>query len=137
MHPVRRRRRLLPLSAMRFCIACSWRMHSKGLPNVASTRQTLDSLSSNLQESIGVRQSEFRPVLAPAPGKKDVGRRPLRNVGKLAISQIVPDPAQPRVEFSDEALERLALSIRDKGQLSPIRVRWSGELEKWIIICGE
>lgn len=104
---------------------------------MASTRQTLDALSGHLQESMGVRQTDFRPVLAPAPGKKDIGRRPLRNVGRLAVNQIVPDPDQPRAEFSEEALERLALSIREKGQLSPIRVRWSEALEKWIIICGE
>ena len=104
---------------------------------MASTRQTLDALSGNLQESMGVRQSDFRPVLAPAPGKKDIGRRPLRNVGKVAISQVVPDPDQPRMEFQEEALDQLALSIREKGQLSPIRVRWSDQLEKWVIIVGE
>lgn len=104
---------------------------------MASTRQTLDALSGNLQESMGVRQTDFRPVLAPAPGKKDLGRRPLRNVGKVAISQVVPDPEQPRVEFEEDALDRLALSIREKGQLSPIRVRWSDKLEKWVIISGE
>ena len=104
---------------------------------MASTRHSLDAFASNMQESMGVRQVELRPVLAPAPAKKDAGRRPLRNVGKLAITQVVPDPAQPRVEFSEEALEQLALSIRDKGQLSPIRVRWSDEQEKWIIISGE
>jgi len=32
---------------------------------------------------------------------------------------------------------QLALSIREKGQLSPIRVRWSESLEKWIIISGD
>jgi ParB family chromosome partitioning protein len=104
---------------------------------MASTRQSLDAFATNMQESMGVRQAELRPVLAPTPGKKDAGRRPLRNVGKLAIAQVVPDPAQPRVEFSAEALERLASSIRDKGQLSPIRVRWSESLEKWMIISGE
>ena len=104
---------------------------------MASTRQSLDAFATNMQESMGVRQAELRPVLAPAPSKKDAGRRPLRNVGKLAISQVVPDPSQPRVEFSEEPLERLASSIRDKGQLSPIRVRWSDDLEKWIIISGE
>lgn len=104
---------------------------------MASTRQTLDALSDNLQESMGVRQTDFRPVLAPAPGKKDIGRRPLRNVGRLAIGQIVPDPDQPRAEFSEEALAQLALSIRERGQLAPIRVRWSETIEKWVIICGE
>lgn len=104
---------------------------------MASTRQTLDAMESHLQESMGVRQSQFRPTLAPTPGQKDVGRRPLRNVGKLAINQIVPDPSQPRVEFAGEAIDRLALSIREKGQLTPIRVRWSEDLAKWIIIAGE
>ncbi len=33
----------------------------------------------NLQESMGVRQTDFRPALAPAPVKKDIGRRPLRS----------------------------------------------------------
>jgi len=41
------------------------------------------------------------------------------------------------VEFDREALEQLTASIRDKGQLAPIRVRWSDELSKWLIISGE
>lgn len=104
---------------------------------MASTRRTLDEIATNLEESMGVRKAEVHPILAPTPGKKDAGRRPLRNVGRVIIDQVIPDPAQPRVEFSEEALERLALSIREKGQLSPIRVRWSTELEKWVIISGE
>lgn len=104
---------------------------------MARTREALDAFTSNMQESMGVRQAELRPMAAPAPAKRDAGRRPLRNVGKLAITQVVPDPAQTRVEFSEEGLDRLALSIRDKGQLSPIRVRWSADLEKWMIISGE
>jgi ParB family chromosome partitioning protein len=102
-----------------------------------STRRTLDRVTANLEESMGVRSTEARPVLAPVPSRKDAGRRPLRNVGRLALDQVVPDPGQPRVEFSEDALERLALSIREKGQLSPIRVRWSDDLDKWLIISGE
>ena len=104
---------------------------------MASTRQSLDAFATNMQESMGVRQVELRPVLAPAPAKKDAGRRPLRNVGRIIVSQVIPDPDQPRIEFSEEELEQLALSIRDKGQFSPIQVRWSESLEKWIIISGE
>jgi ParB family chromosome partitioning protein len=50
---------------------------------------------------------------------------------------VEPDPEQPRTEFSDEAIDRLAQSIREKGQLHPIRVRWSDQREKWSIISGE
>ena len=66
---------------------------------MASTRQTLDALSGNLQESMGVRQTDFRPVLAPAPGKKDIGRRPLRNVGKARHQpgRARPGPAAGRI----------------------------------------
>jgi ParB family chromosome partitioning protein len=49
----------------------------------------------------------------------------------------MPDPSQPRQQFSEEAIDRLAKSIREKGQLSPIRVRWSDEHGKWVIVAGE
>jgi ParB family chromosome partitioning protein len=104
---------------------------------MASTRQTFDALSGNLQESMGVRQTDVCPLLAPAPAKRDLGRRPLRNVCRIAVSRVIPDPNQPRSDFEEAELEGLTLSIRDKGQLCPIRVRWSEEFEKWVIISGE
>lgn len=104
---------------------------------MASTRRILEGIAGNLGESMGVREHDLRPRLSPVPSGKDAGRRPLRNVGQLDINHVIPDPDQPRVEFSEEALERLAQSIRDKGQLSPIRVRWNDQLAKWVIISGE
>ncbi len=101
------------------------------------TRTTLERISGNLEESLGVREVDLRPRLSPVASAKDVGRRPLRNFGKVDINQVIPDPDQPRVEFSQDAIERLADSIREKGQLSPIRVRWAPNLEKWVIISGE
>jgi ParB family chromosome partitioning protein len=53
------------------------------------------------------------------------------------VGQVIPDPDRPRAEFPEEGLERLAASIRERGQLAPIRVRWSGQLGKWVIIAGE
>ena len=47
------------------------------------------------------------------------------------------DPSQPRESFSDESIQRLAKSIQEQGQLSPIRVRWSEEHRKWMIVAGE
>jgi ParB family chromosome partitioning protein len=55
----------------------------------------------------------------------------------MEVDRIVPDPDQPRKEFSDEALDRLALSLQKHGQLMPIRVRWDVGLGKWVIISGE
>ncbi len=104
---------------------------------MVKTHTTLEQISSNLSESLGVREVDLRPKLSPVPSPKDIGRRASRSFGKVDISQVIPDPDQPRVEFSEEAIERLSQSIRDKGQLTPIRVRWSAELEKWVIISGE
>lgn len=104
---------------------------------MASIGNILDRVSGNLDDSMGVRDTDLRPALSPVPDPKDVGRRPLRSVGRVDIGQVVPDPDQPRAEFSDDALDRLAASIRDHGQLAPIRVRWAASLGKWVIIAGE
>ena len=104
---------------------------------MAQTRDTLAKIDDHVAESMGVR-STWGPVrLSPTPRPQDIGRRPSAGFGKVAIAQVGPDPQQPRVEFSSDAIERLAASIRDQGQLSPIRVRWSVELGKWLIIAGE
>jgi len=104
---------------------------------MASTRSRLEQVSANLNESLGVREQDVRPQLSPVPAQRDEGRRPLRNVGRVDMERVMPDPDQPRLEFSNEAIDRLAASIRDKGQLSAIRVRWSDAHQKWIIIAGE
>ncbi len=104
---------------------------------MATTQSNLENLETNLDESIGVRQKATGPKLSPVPSSKDVGRRPLRNAARIAIDQVIPDPSQPRAEFSQDSMDRLANSIRAKGQLAPIRVRWSALHDKWIIVCGE
>jgi ParB family chromosome partitioning protein len=102
---------------------------------MSGTRQTLERIGAHLEESLGVREQDLRPKLSPTPLSRDAGRRPLRNVGRVDINQVIPDPEQPRVEFPEEALERLAQSIRDKGQLSAIRVRWSEALGVCLLIA--
>ncbi len=41
----------------------------------------------------------------------------------VPIEQVAPNPDQPRRHFSDEALDDLAASIREKGILQPLIVR--------------
>ena len=104
---------------------------------MAKTQTTLERIESNLNESIGSRPvSSSRPRLSPVASAKDVGRRPLRNFGSVRLDQVIPDPSQPRQEFPQETLDDLTKSIKKK-QLAPIRVRWSPDDDKWIIICGE
>ena len=104
---------------------------------MTSLRKTLAGISDHLEESMGVRAALSAPPLAPQARAKDAGRMPMRGFGRIAIDQVIADPDQPRVEFAEDALERLAGSIRDKGQLTTIRVRWSADLGKWVIIFGE
>ncbi|MAT71404.1 MAG: chromosome partitioning protein ParB [Planctomycetaceae bacterium] len=102
-----------------------------------STRSQLEKARANLDESIGLRSTNNRPQLSPVARAKDVGRRANRNFGRIEIDRVQPDPDQPRVEFDSEALQNLTDSIREKGQLAPIRVRWSEEQSVWLIISGE
>ena len=55
----------------------------------------------------------------------------------VPLNRLAPDRSQPRKEFDPESLERLAQSLKDKGQLLPIRARWDEELGRWVIISGE
>ena len=94
-------------------------------------------MDANLSESLGMRSQDHRAVLSPVARSKDVGRRANRAFGKIDIKRVCPDPNQPRIEFEKEAIIQLASSISAKGQLAPIRVRWSEELSMWLIISGE
>ncbi len=53
----------------------------------------------------------------------------------LSTSEIVPNKAQPRREFSEEALLSLSKSIKENGILQPICVRKTGAVYE--IISGE
>jgi ParB family chromosome partitioning protein len=46
-----------------------------------------------------------------------------RSPRRLPIDRIVPNPDQPRRNFSETALEELAASIREKGVIQPLIVR--------------
>lgn len=97
----------------------------------------LNRLGSSLGESIGIRQGEpNQPQYAAGQTPKtDFVRN--RSVGEISPSEVMPDPNQPRKHFDEEELQNLANDITARGQLQPIRVRWSVEHSKWLIIAGE
>jgi len=58
------------------------------------------------------------------------------NLNEIEISQIEPNPNQPRREFDPDALQELANSIRELGIIQPITLRMV-EGSKYQIIAGE
>lgn len=64
-----------------------------------------------------------------------VSSKPMAEMVEIALTDIVPNPTQPRTEFDEEALEELADSIRQLGLIQPITVKRDGD--KYIIISGE
>lgn len=56
----------------------------------------------------------------------------------LPVSNIAPNPYQPRREFSEEDLEDLTSSLRENGLLQPIVVRPSPDgAGRWELVAGE
>jgi ParB family chromosome partitioning protein len=60
-----------------------------------------------------------------------------RDMALIAVAKIDRDPNQPRQEFDEEELARLAESLRFRGQLQPIRVRWDESRGMYVILTGE
>ena len=67
--------------------------------------------------------------------KIEVKTKPMEEMAEILLSEIIPNPTQPRTDFDEEALEELADSIRQLGLIQPITVKRDGE--KYIIISGE
>jgi ParB family transcriptional regulator, chromosome partitioning protein len=94
----------------------------------------------NVDESMGVGRAPRRDLPAAPPGGAPTrwqGIAKSRNAAEVPVDRIAPDPDQPRDDFDADALARLAESLRTRGQLQPIRVRWDEAAERYIIVCGE
>src|SRR5262249_310437 len=96
----------------------------------------------NIAQSVGgegvrelLGQKGMRPNAQAGPSGEE-GRTRNREAGHMDIKNIVPDPDQPRKDFDEAGLERLAHSLQRHGQLQPVRVRWSEQLGKWVILAG-
>ncbi|HVW09009.1 MAG TPA: ParB/RepB/Spo0J family partition protein, partial [Bryobacteraceae bacterium] len=58
------------------------------------------------------------------------------NVVRVPITQVKPNPNQPRREFDEQAMLELAQSVEREGIIQPIIVRRAGS-EEYQIIAGE
>jgi ParB family chromosome partitioning protein len=76
------------------------------------------------------------PAAPPTPARLQ-GIARSKAAAEIPVDRIAADPDQPREEFDEEALARLAESLRTRGQLQPIRVRWDESRGLYVIVCGE
>ncbi|MGE5757182.1 MAG: ParB/RepB/Spo0J family partition protein [Planctomycetaceae bacterium] len=98
----------------------------------------------NAAESMGAFRGEGEAADRPRAGgprppdpRTQGVSRTREKVIEISIDRIGRDPSQPREEFDEEGLTRLAESMKTKGQLQPIRVRWDDSRELYILLCGE
>jgi ParB family chromosome partitioning protein len=97
-------------------------------------------MGSNIAESMGAASTGAG---GPLPGvargvasRYDGVTRP-REAMVLPVEKIRPDPDQPRKEFDEDDLRMLAESLKARGQLQAIRVRWDEGRAEWLIVSGE
>jgi ParB family transcriptional regulator, chromosome partitioning protein len=95
--------------------------------------------------------NRFGGTIVGAVGRRDVGGAPAatpppdpyagavraRAFAELPIDAIDRDESQPREEFPEPELARLADSLRRFGQLAPIRVRPGATAGRWTVLVGE
>jgi ParB family transcriptional regulator, chromosome partitioning protein len=107
---------------------------------VKSAERIKSSLGANIGESMGAtRRAGGTSTAAPLQvvTNRYQGLARIKGAFELPLDRVAPDPDQPRKEFDSEAIERLAGSLKQRGQIQPIRVRWDESIQTWIIIAGE
>ena len=92
----------------------------------------------NVNDSLGVGRTPRPDVLpgATAPARWQ-GVTKSKNAVEIPVDKIERDPRQPREEFDEDALNRLAESLKTRGQLQPIRVQWDEGRGVYLVMVGE
>jgi ParB family transcriptional regulator, chromosome partitioning protein len=106
------------------------------LDELMKASRGIASESMGRPQAAAVMNRASAPIAAPMPDRLQ-GIARSKNAAEIPLDKIDRDPDQPREEFEPGALARLAESIRVRGQLQPIRVRWDEERSLYIIVCGE
>src|SRR4051794_20848445 len=103
----------------------------------------LANIAGSMQGRAPIRgESSARGAASGPPEKSAIerqseGRRRLDSAAVIRVDRIIPDPNQPRTEFDEEALHRLAASLKERGQLQPVRVRWDDAESRYVVVVGE
>jgi ParB family transcriptional regulator, chromosome partitioning protein len=96
----------------------------------------LRSAAAHIDESVGTSDLPAAVATSAVPTQWQ-GVVKSKSAVEIPLEKIGRDPTQPREEFNPEALARLAESLRTRGLLQPIRVRWDEGLGQYVLIAGE
>ena len=99
--------------------------------------KNLQQASTNALGSLSRSPSSGVPVQPSAAARAYEGRTQLREACKIRLDRIVADANQPRKDFDEAALDELAESLKTRGQLQPIRVRWDEAADRYVVVVGE
>ncbi|WP_435011997.1 ParB/RepB/Spo0J family partition protein (plasmid) [Tundrisphaera lichenicola] len=105
---------------------------------MAKDQDFRNRFGANLAESMGANRVSGAggPTADDKPDRLD-GTERLRAAATIEVERIIPDPDQPRKEFDEDAIDRLAASLNEHGQIQPIAVRWSESMGRYLIVSGE
>ena len=88
------------------------------------------------ERDFGVRDDDHVVAASVPLDAKYEGTAKDLSVKLIEIDRIVAK-AQVRTDFSDEAIEEMATSLKTLGQQQPILVYWSEDDDRYVILCGE
>ena len=94
----------------------------------------------NVVESASKRDATLAPIaptLASLSPARMAGVARSKSTLEIPVDRIEPDLNQPREDFDEVAMARLADSLKHRGQLQPVRVRWDESKGVYVLICGE
>lgn len=71
------------------------------------------------------------------PSSSPVAPQQEKGTVEVPVSQIVPNPRQPRTLMNEEELQGLADSIREHGILQPLVVSFDSRSNQYVLVAGE
>ena len=107
---------------------------------MGSKLEELRKHEGELSDSLGAGRAPGVPLgmdgpLTLSPRVQGLARD--KRLNKVPTDRIVADPEQPRKEFEPGAIERLAESLKVRGQLQPCTVYWDEGKGVYVLLIGE
>ena len=97
----------------------------------AATAPSVTPRTPTTETTQDTKETQKKPNVPQSP--EDIGA----SYQEIPVSQIVPNPHQPRQVFDEEALAELVHSIKEFGLMQPIVVRRAADDSGFEIIMGE